>query len=150
MPRCQVCGKDKPDGEEKKLYSARILKEERGQDRMVAVGRTEADVTTTYGEFVEHRYFLCVDCHTLWDKAVMWPGIGLALIATVALLVISVRQHIDWMFALALFVLAGGIVIVVQLSTDERLKRRAKRDRGSDDPVKVFSAAEYRALLEKQ
>ncbi|MBN2389620.1 MAG: hypothetical protein JXR84_02775 [Anaerolineae bacterium] len=34
MTTCQICGQDKTVGEEKKLYTAKILEEERGAERM--------------------------------------------------------------------------------------------------------------------
>jgi hypothetical protein len=149
MTTCQICGQDKPDGEEKKLYTAKILKEERGAERMTYGGGREVDVTTTYGEFEEHTYYLCSGCQTLWDKIVMWSGSALTLIATAVLLVVSTKQHIDWLFALALAVLIAGFIVTGELTTGERLKRQAKRARG-EGPFKAFSASEYTALLEKQ
>ncbi|MGC9396324.1 MAG: hypothetical protein ACP5J4_15885 [Anaerolineae bacterium] len=149
MATCQICNQDKPVGEEKKLYTAKILKEERSAERMTYGGGREVDVTTTYGEFMEHNYFLCSACQTLWDKIVMWAGIGLTVVTTIVLLAISIRQHIDWMFALALVVLIAGFIVTGELTTRERLKRQAKRARG-DGPFKAFSASEYAALLEKQ
>ena len=148
MATCQICGQDKPVGEEKKLYTAKILKEERSAERMTYGGGKEVTVTTTYGEFEEHNYFLCSECRTLWDKIVMWPGIGLTIVATIVLLVVSVRQHIDWMFALALVVLIAGMIVTGQFTTGERLKRQAKRSRG-EGSFKAFSDSEYAALLEK-
>ena len=149
MATCQICGQDKTVGEEEKLYTAKILKEERGAERMTYGGGREVDVTTTYGEFKEHTYFLCAECRTVWDKIVMWSGSALTIIATVVLLVVSIRQHIDWMFALALAVLIAGFIMTGQFTTGERLKRQAKRARG-EGPFKAFSESEYTALLEKQ
>lgn len=149
MATCQICDQDKTVGEEKKLYTAKILKEERSAERMTYGGGREVDVTTTYGEFEGHTFFLCSDCRTLWDKIVMWSGIGLTVIATIALLIVSTRQHIDWMFALALAVLIAGFIVTGELTTGERLKRQAKRARG-EGPFKAFSESEYTALMEKQ
>lgn len=74
MAICQVCGKDKATGEEQVLHSGKILKEERSGERMTYGGGREVTVTTTYGEFIEHRYFVCSDCRTLWDKVWVWSG----------------------------------------------------------------------------
>lgn len=51
MPNCGVCGQDKSTGGEKKVYTARVLKEEKGAEQMVYGGGREVTVTTTYGEF---------------------------------------------------------------------------------------------------
>ena len=149
MPNCGVCGQDKSTGEEKKIYTARVLKEERGAERMVYGGGREVEVTTTYGEFQEHRYFLCASCRTIWDKIAMPVGAGLTVLVSIALGVVALKQHVDWMFALALVVFIGGIIVAGLLSTEEQLKRKAKQERGKTAPIKAFSEQAYGELMHK-
>ena len=62
---------------------------------------------------------------------------------------VALKQHVDWMFAVALVVFIGGIIGAGSLSTEERLKRKAKQERGKTDPIKAFSEQAYGELVRK-
>jgi len=73
----------------------------------------------------------------------------LAVVVSIILGVVAVKQHVDWMFALALVVFIAGIIAAGSLSTEDRLKRVAKKERGTEQPIKAFSEQEYLVLMDK-
>lgn len=72
---------------------------------------------------------------------------GLTVLVSIVLGVVALKQHVDWMFAVALVVFVGGIIGAGSLSTEERLKRKAKQERGKSAPIKAFSEQEYGELM---
>ena len=148
MSQCSVCNQDNGAGEVKRIYTARELKRERGQEHMVYGGGTEVTVTTTYGEFQEHNFFVCADCLTRRDKVAKWVIIGATILLTVALVAVSAARHMAWAYLAALIALIGGLICSDLVSTDYRIKGFAKQQRGSGLPVEAFNERRYRKLME--
>ena len=145
MPECKVRGQEKPEGDETRVYTARVLKEDR-----IRVTGNQISVMTTYCEFQEHRYFVCASCRTRRDKVVRNGLMALSIIAGVVLLIVSVRQDIDWMFLLAFFVPIAGIVVAMLVSVEARLGRKAREERGPGEQIKTFNEGAFKIMVEKQ
>lgn len=141
MPKCAICEQDKQEGQEKKIYTARILKTERWKSGSTTTTRT------TYGEFQMHNFFTCAKCHTIWDKIVLPVGGGLWGILCIVLFILGLKQNSDLMAFLCVFVFFGGLFTLIFTSIDERLKKRARQERESTDKIRAFTEKEYEKFL---
>jgi len=149
MSSCSICNKEKQIGEERKMFTAKILKEERGAEKMVYGGGRETTITTTYGEFLEQRYFVCGNCISFWNKIIVPIAAVITIILSVIILYLALTLHIDWLFALGLVVFIAGIIISGEFSIHSKLQKKAKKDRNEKTPIKAFSENEYKDLVEK-
>ena len=143
MTTCAVCNKDKQEGMEKIIYTGRKISEESRHGS----GNTTL-VTKTYSEFQKHSYFLCSKCHILWDRIVLWGGIGLTIVAIFIFIRISIKQQLPWIFVLVLFCFLPVLAGIEWFSSNERFKKLARQERG-EDGVEAFTERGYNHLLEQ-
>lgn len=154
MPICDICHKDKQEGEEKEIHTACIVSktekvlQDYGNSRYV-------QTTTRYNDFEEHRYFLCAQCKSTWDKIVMPAGVVLVLLATAALFIAAARLHHAWLFVGALLALIVGMGPVSHLGTNARLNKKALAERGASiKGIHAFyftgETEEYKTFDEKE
>ena len=112
-------------------------------------GGREVTTTTTYGEFVEHRYYVCSNCIKLWNKIIVPIAAIITILISVIIIIFALTLHIDWMFVIGLFVFIVGIIISGEFSIKAKLQKRGKKDRNEKKSIKAFDESEYKDLTTK-
>jgi hypothetical protein len=157
MPTCNICQENSSQGEERVIYTARIVSQT--EKVLYTSGDTRfVETTTRFSDFAEHHYFLCAGCK-LRNKIALPAGVVVVLMVTIALFIASTMLHIAWLFAAALIALIAGMGPVSHLGAEAKLNKKALAERGTSakgihafyftgetGEFKAFDASEYARL----